>query len=109
MRVEEVLALIDARIAEFRRVIAETTSAIEALKSLRERGEMIVPLGGGVLVGAEWKGSVLIDVGGGIVLERPVETVIERLERRIKRAEEEIKRLEEEKRKVLEQVRKGKE
>jgi len=104
LRIEEVIASIDARIAELLRIAAETKAALEALESLEKETEMIVSLGGGVLAKVDWKGALLLDVGGGIALEKSPEEVKERLERRLKNIEEQVKRLEEEKRKVLEQV-----
>ena len=105
MRVEEALAVIDARIAELRRVEIETRNALEVLKSLREKNELLVPIGGGVFVRATWNGTSLIDVGGGIILEKKVEEIEERLEKRLQRIESEVKKLEEEKTKIIEQVR----
>ena len=107
MRVEEALALIDARIAELRKLQEETKSALEALRGLKEDPEMIVPLGAGVFVKAEWKSAALMDVGSGIVIDRKVEDVEERLQKRIERIEEEVKKLTEERAKILESVKKG--
>jgi prefoldin alpha subunit len=107
LRVEEVLAYIDARIAELRKLEEETKSALEALKSLEEDPELIVSLGSGVVVKAQWKKEVLMDVGSGIIIERKPEDVKERLENRIKNIEEEIKKLLNERNRIIEEVKKG--
>ena len=105
MRINEILASIDAQIAELRRIISETKNTIEALETLKERKEMIVSLGGGVLVKTEYTGVILVDVGGGIVLEKSLEETMERLKKRITKAESEIERLQKEKEKILKEVR----
>ncbi len=105
MRVEEALALIDARIAELRRIQSDAKNAIEVLESLKNDKELIVPIGGGVFVKTEWKEESLLDVGGGIIIEKKTEEIIERLKKRVERAEKEIQKLEEEKRNIINQVR----
>ena len=107
MRLEEALALIDNQIAQLRAVIRESRAALEALESLKEEPTLLVSLGGGVLVSTTFQGKTLIDVGGGIVVESPVEKIVERLKRRIERAEKEIERLSAERKKLIESVRKG--
>ena len=105
MRVEEALALIDARIAELRRIQADAKNAVEVLESLKSDKELIVPIGGGVFVKTDWKGISLLDVGGGIIIEKDTDAIIERLKKRVERAEREIQKLEEEKRNIINQVR----
>ena len=104
MRVEEQLAAIEARIRELAVVAEEAKRLLELLEGIEEGKEVILPIGGGLFTKFKWENSLLMDVGGGIVLELKPEEVVERLKRRVERAEAEIKRLQEERNKIIESL-----
>ena len=72
-------------------VLREATSAIESLKSLKQKetSETLVPVGMGTFVQTKISSSdkILLNIGAGIAMEKDTENAIDYLEARIKEIE----------------------
>src|SRR5512137_1026937 len=60
---------------------------VDQLHDVDENSEILIPVGAGTFVNGSLKNAsnVLIGVGAGIVIEKPVEETVVKLEERIKR------------------------
>ncbi len=89
---------VQRRIVELELLLSEYNRTIETLEffnSMEGSVEALMNLGGGVFAYVDVKESkkFLVDVGGGIVIEREVGEVIDFIKRRISRVEESIQKL----------------
>ena len=68
---------------------------IEQLHAVDESSELLIPVGAGTFVNGSLKNAsnVLIGVGAGIVIEKPVDEAVIKLEERIKRIQENLEKI----------------
>lgn len=68
---------------------------VEQLVTADENSEILIPIGGGTFVNGSLKNTsnVLIGVGAGIVIEKPVDETLIKLEERIKRIQENLEKI----------------
>ncbi|NYZ79673.1 prefoldin subunit alpha [Candidatus Micrarchaeota archaeon] len=85
--IENQAKLVQQQMIAAEEVIIETATALNALKEMQKmsgKTESLTPLGAGVFISSvlEKPSSVLVDVGSGVVAEKPVEEAIKTLEER---------------------------
>ncbi len=85
------LQYLQSTIADYQR--AKMT--VEQLHAVDENAEMLIPVGAGTFVNGSLKNSsnVLIGVGAGIVIEKPIDDAIIKLDERIKRLQENLEKM----------------
>lgn len=85
------LQYLQSTIADYQR--AKMT--VEQLHAVDENAEMLIPVGAGTFVNGSLKNSsnVLIGVGAGIVIEKPIDDAITKLDERIKRLQENLEKM----------------
>ena len=85
------LQYLQSTIADYQR--AKMT--VEQLHTVDENAEMLIPVGAGTFVNGSLKNSsnVLIGVGAGIVIEKPIDDAITKLDERIKRLQENLEKM----------------
>ena len=68
---------------------------VEQLHAADENSELLIPVGAGTFINGSLKNAsnVLIGVGAGIVIEKPVDEAIIKLEERIKRIQENLEKM----------------
>jgi prefoldin alpha subunit len=68
---------------------------VEQLHMVDENSEILIPIGAGTFVNGSLKNAsnVLIGVGAGIVIEKPVNQTVVKLEERIKRIQENLEKM----------------
>jgi prefoldin alpha subunit len=68
---------------------------VEQLDTVSENADMLIPVGAGTFVNGSLKNAsnVLIGVGAGLVIEKPVEAAITKLDERMKRIQENIEKM----------------
>ena len=68
---------------------------VEQLHAVDENSELLIPVGAGTFVNGSLKNSsnVLIGVGAGIVIEKPIDDAITKLDERIKRLQENLEKM----------------
>jgi prefoldin alpha subunit len=68
---------------------------IEQLYAVDESSELLIPVGAGTFVNGSLKNAsnVLIGIGAGIVIEKPVDEAVIKLEERIKRIQENLEKM----------------
>jgi len=68
---------------------------VEQLSGLDANSEILIPVGGGAFVNGSLKNTsnVLIGVGAGIVIEKPVSDALNKLDERIKRIQENLEKM----------------
>jgi prefoldin alpha subunit len=68
---------------------------VEQLHAVDENAELLIPVGAGTFVNGSLKNSsnVLIGVGAGIVIEKPIDDAITKLDERIKRLQENLEKM----------------
>ncbi len=89
---------------ELEGILASLSSARSVLESRSD--EIIVPLGGGVMVKVkpEWS-SVLVSVGANVLVERDADKALEEIKKREEAVKREIEGLLERRRRIIENVR----
>ncbi|HID09571.1 TPA: prefoldin subunit alpha [Candidatus Micrarchaeota archaeon] len=96
MKLEEAVRAIDQQIQVLTAILQDTEAAIAALKSLKEKGEGLVPVGAGVFIPVRVEEDrTLVNVGAGVFLEKNVDDAVSLLEKRkesVKKALEQAKR-----------------
>ena len=93
--IEQQVDLLKKNIDKLTNVMIETMTSINALKEmtrLKADKESKIPLGAGVFVEATLKkqDNVLIEVGEGVIVEKPIKEALEELEKREKEIKENI-------------------
>jgi prefoldin alpha subunit len=85
------LQYLQATIADYQR--AKIT--VEQLNTVDENSELLIPVGAGTFVNGVLKNSsnVLIGVGAGIVLEKPIDEAITKLDERVKKLQENLEKM----------------
>jgi prefoldin alpha subunit len=85
------LQYLQATLADYQR--AKVT--VEHLHEIDENTDLLIPVGGGTFVNGCLKNAsnVLIGVGAGLVLEKPVTEAVTKLDERIKRIQENIEKM----------------
>jgi prefoldin alpha subunit len=68
---------------------------VEQLSGVDDNSEVLIPVGAGTFVNGSLKNAsnVLIGVGAGIVIEKPVEDAMGKLDERIKRIQENLDKM----------------
>jgi len=68
---------------------------VEQLHTLDESSELLIPVGAGTFVNGSLKNAsnVLIGIGAGVVIEKPVDQAVIKLEERIKRIQENLEKM----------------
>jgi prefoldin alpha subunit len=68
---------------------------VEQLNKLDENSEILIPIGAGTFVNGSLKNAanVLIGVGAGIIIEKPIGETVTKLEERIKRLQENLEKM----------------
>ena len=85
------LQYLQSTIADYQR--AKMT--VEQLHAVDENAEILIPVGAGTFVNGSLKNSsnVLIGVGAGIVIEKPIDDAITKLDERTKRLQENLEKM----------------
>jgi prefoldin alpha subunit len=85
------LQYLQSTLAEYQR--AKIT--VEQLHAMDENAELLIPVGAGTFVNGSLKNAsnVLIGVGAGIVIEKPVDEAVVKLEERMKRIQENLEKM----------------
>ncbi|HUS98978.1 MAG TPA: prefoldin subunit alpha [Candidatus Thermoplasmatota archaeon] len=85
------LQYLQSTLAEYQR--AKIT--VEQLHTMDENSEVLIPVGAGTFVNGSLKNAsnVLIGVGAGIVIEKPVDEAVVKLEDRMKRIQENLEKM----------------
>jgi prefoldin alpha subunit len=92
------LESIDLQIQYLQTTLADYQRAkktVENLNAITEDTELLIPIGGGTFVNGCLKNAsnVLIGVGTGLIVEKPVTDAIAKLDERIKRIQENIEKM----------------
>jgi prefoldin alpha subunit len=68
---------------------------VEQLHAADDNTELLIPVGAGTFVNGSLKNTsnVLIGIGAGIVIEKPVEEAVVKLEERMKRMQENLEKM----------------
>ncbi len=68
---------------------------VEQLHVVDENSELLIPIGAGTFINGSLKNAsnVLIGVGAGIVIEKPVDEAVIKLEERIRRIQENLEKM----------------
>jgi prefoldin alpha subunit len=68
---------------------------VEQLHAADDNTELLIPVGAGTFVNGSLKNAsnVLIGIGAGIVIEKPVEEAVVKLEERMKRMQENLEKM----------------
>jgi len=68
---------------------------VEQLSAVDDNSEVLIPVGAGTFVNGSLKNAsnVLIGVGAGIVIEKPVDEAMGKLDERIKRIQENLEKM----------------
>ena len=68
---------------------------VEQLHTVDDNSEILIPIGAGTFVNGSLKNAsnVLIGVGAGVVLEKPVEETVVKLDERIKKIQENFEKM----------------
>ena len=95
---ENQLGLAQQQLIEFDRALQElafTKNALEEMKKLPGKKETLVPIGSGMLAPSsmEKPSTVLIDVGAGVMIEKPIEEALKTLNEREKRLSDDLMKL----------------
>jgi prefoldin alpha subunit len=85
------LQYLQSTLAEYQR--AKIT--VEQLHTMDENSEVLIPVGAGTFVNGSLKNAsnVLIGIGAGIVIEKPVDEAVVKLEDRMKRIQENLEKM----------------
>lgn len=90
---EEQLILLQREIERMMLTLVDLNNAIKTMESL-EKGEALVPIGGGALIKSTVISTgLLMPIGGGYAMEMKKEEAIEELKKRTERTEKAIDRL----------------
>jgi len=92
------LESIDLQVQYLQSTLADYQRAkmtVEHLHSIDEDAELLIPVGGGAFVNGSLKNrsNVLIGVGAGLVMEKPIAEAIVKLDERMKRIQENIEKI----------------
>lgn len=68
---------------------------VEQLNTIDQNSEILIPIGGSTFINGSLKNAsnVLIGVGAGIVVEKPVTEAVRKLEERMKRIQENLEKM----------------
>jgi prefoldin alpha subunit len=68
---------------------------VEQLDSVDDKSDLLIPVGAGTFVNGSLKNAsnVLIGVGAGLVIEKPIGDAVAKLDERIKRIQENIEKM----------------
>ncbi|HIQ10165.1 MAG TPA: prefoldin subunit alpha [Euryarchaeota archaeon] len=106
MRLEEAVRAVEQQIGMLTTLVQETEVAIAALKSLKEKGEGLLPIGAGVFVPVEMKGEqVLTGIGANVFVEKSVDEAIKILEKRKESVKKVLEETKKRRLKLIEQAR----
>jgi prefoldin alpha subunit len=85
------LQYLQSTLAEYQR--AKIT--VEQLHAMDENAELLIPVGAGTFVNGSLKNAsnVLIGIGAGIVIEKPINEAVVKLEERMKRIQENLEKM----------------
>ncbi len=92
------LESIDLQVQYLQSTLADYQRAkmtVENLHAAEENTEILIPIGGGTFVNGSLKNSsnVLIGIGSCLVMEKPVDQAVTKLDERIKRISENIEKM----------------
>ena len=108
---KEQLANVDMQMQYTQAALADIYKAKLTIKELKDAdgdAEVMFPLGGGTFVKGTvvGPGKVLVDIGRGVVVEKPSNDALEKLQERIKELEETVNRLSQMDQKIREDAEK---
>ena len=106
MKLEDAIRAIDQQIRMLTTIIQDTEAAIVALKTLKEKGSGLVPLGAGIFIPVEMKEEkAVVSAGANIFMEKSIEEAVSLLERRKESAKKALAQTKKQHMALIEQAR----